>query len=155
MAKWFNCRKRNFPMWMRFFIPLALFVLFGCGPPFKVAPVSGTVKLDGKPLPKASVTFVPLGTKDNMNPGPTAQGLTDTEGRFTLSINPETPAAVVGKCRVYVTTLLSDPAVEDRDAGGAKKVRDKVPEKYNQKTELVYEVPPEGTDQANFDLKSR
>jgi hypothetical protein len=33
-------------------------------------------------------------------------------------------------------------------------VRDKVPSRYNLGTELEFNVPPEGTDQANFDLTS-
>ena len=64
--------------------------------------------------------------------------------------------AVVGKCRVYITTLISESTDADRDVSGpGKRPRDKVPEKYNQKTELVFDVPTGGTDQANFDLKSR
>jgi hypothetical protein len=135
-------------------VVLALLPAFGCGKPYKVAPVSGRVTLDDKPLAKASVSFVPMATKENLNPGPTSQGLTDADGRFTLSVDPATPGSVVGKCRVYVTTLLSDPA-DDRDAGGAKRVKDRVPEKYNKKTELVFDVPAGGTDEANFPLKSR
>jgi hypothetical protein len=143
-------------MWLRCFVLLALITLSGCGKPYKVTPVSGKVTLDGKPLAKASVTFVPMASKENLNPGPTSQGATDADGRFTLRIDPDTPGSVVGKCRIYITTLLTDPIAGDQDAGGpVKKVKDKVPEKYNQKTELVFDVPPGGTDQANFDLKSR
>ncbi len=137
------------------FFLLALLLLIGCGKPYKVAPVSGRVPLDGKPLAKASVTFVPKATKENQSPGPTAQGITDADGRFTLQVNPETSGAVVGTSRIYITTLLTDPAPEDRDAGGAKRVRDRVPEKYNMKTELEFEVPAGGTDKAEFELKSR
>ena len=44
----------------------------------------------------------------------------------------------------------------DRDAGGIRHlVRDRVPEKYNMRTELVFDVPPEGTDKADFPLSSR
>src|SRR5262245_66155570 len=138
-----------------FVLGLSLALIAGCqAKPYGVASVSGIVKLDGNPLPKASVTFVPMATKDNQNPGPTAQGMTDTGGRFQLSVDPQTPGAVVGKCRVYITTLLSDPA-DDRDAGGpVKRVRDRVPARYNQATELTLDVPAAGTDKANFDLKS-
>ena len=143
-------------MRLRFFILLALATVCGCGKPYTVSQVSGRVTLDGKPLPKASVTFAPLATKGNQSPGPTSHGLTDPDGRFTLILDTTTPGSVVGKCRVYITTLQTDPAADDVDAGGAvKKVKDRVPEKYNQKTELVFDVPPGGTDQANFDLKSR
>jgi len=132
-----------------------LVALAGCqGKPYGVAAVSGTVTLDGKPLPKASVTFVPMATKERQNPGPTAQGLTDEQGKFTVSVDPQTPGAVIGKCRVYITTLLTDPA-DDRDAGGpVKRVRDRVPSRYNQSTELVIDVPEHGTDKADFALKS-
>jgi hypothetical protein len=136
---------------------LALSALIGCGPPYKVAQISGRVTLDGKPLPKALVTFAPMGTKENHAPGPTAAGGTDEDGRYTVSIDQNRPGAVVGKCRIYITTVLSDPiTVEDRDAGGPRKrIKDRVPEKYNLKTELVFDVPEGGTDQANFDLKSK
>ena len=144
-------------MWLRG--ACVLFILLaatGCGGSYKVAQVSGRVTLDDKPLPNASVTFVPMATKDNDKPGPTAQGKTDADGRFKLDIDPGTSGAVVGKCRVYITTLISEATDTDRDVGGpAKRPRDKVPEKYNQKTELVFDVPAGGTDQANFDLKSR
>src|SRR5262245_35967083 len=138
-----------------FVLCLALGLAGGCqGKPYNVATVSGTVTLDGKPLPKASVTFVPMATKERENPGPTAQGLTDERGHFQVSVDPQTPGAVVGKCRVYITTLLTDPA-DDRDAGGpVKRVRDRVPARYNQATELTLDVPAAGTDKANFDLKS-
>jgi hypothetical protein len=144
-------------MRLRFCVGLVLVVLFGCSSKsYKVAQVSGRVTLDGKPLPKASVTFAPMASKENQNPGPTSHGLTDADGRFTLIFDTSTTGSVVGKCRVYITTLQTDPAADERDAGGpVKRVRDKVPEKYNQKTELVYDVPAGGTDKANFDLKSR
>jgi hypothetical protein len=136
-------------------IVLALSV--GCGPkPVRVARVAGQVKLDGKPLPKASVTFVPMASKENLNPGPTAQGITDAEGRFQVSVDVTTPGAVVGKCRIYISTRLSDPAIDERDAGGPIRSlpRDKVPPRYNMGTELTFDVPPGGTDAANFDLTS-
>ena len=128
----------------------------GTAPP-RVAKVSGRVTLDGKPLSKASVTFAPMATKERPNPGPTAQGMTDEDGRYQLSLGTDaaTAGAVVGKCRIFVTTLLSDPLLDDRDAGGPRpKMRDRVPDKYKLGTELTFDVPPGGTDKANFDLTS-
>jgi hypothetical protein len=148
-------------MRLRLLVLLALVTLFGCGKPYKVAPVSGRITLDGKPLTKATVTFAPLGTKENQSPGPTSHGGTDADGRYKLSLStaPPIPGSVVGKNRVYISTVLSDPATagaaDDRDAGGAvRRVKDKVPERYNLRTELVFEVLPEGTDKADFELKS-
>jgi hypothetical protein len=146
-------------MRLRVFVALVLVVVFGCSSqPYQVAQVSGRVTLDGKPLPKASVTFVPMASKDNQAPGPTAAGLTDADGRFKVEVDSRDPrkaGAVVGKCRIYITTVIGDAPADDRDAGGpVKRIRDKVPERYNMKTELVFDVPAGGTDQANFDLKS-
>jgi hypothetical protein len=134
----------------------AVVLLGGCGKPYRVAPVSGQVTLDGRPLPRASITFVPMASKENMNPGPTAAGMTDDDGCYTLIVDKDTPGSVVGMCRIYITTLLSDSALDDREGGPpVKRPKDRVPEKYNQKTELTFDVPAGGTDQANFDLYSR
>lgn len=135
---------------------VALLVCTGCGgEAIQVAKnVSGVVTLNGKPLPNASVTFVPAASKGNQNAGPTAQGITDASGKFKLDVGPETSGAVVGHCRVYITTLIGQPGADDRDAGGPMAVqKDKLPAKYNMNTELSFDVPSEGTDSANFDLK--
>src|SRR5437588_273271 len=72
-------------MRLRVFVVFVLAVVFGCSSqPFQVAQVSGRVTLDGKPLPKASVTFAPMASKDNQAPGPTAAGLTDADGRYKV-----------------------------------------------------------------------
>lgn len=143
-------------MWPRAFVLLVLLTAIGCGgKPYQLAQVSGKVTLDGVPLPNASVTFVPMASKENQNPGPTAQGKTDAGGRFKLDVDPATPGAVVGKCRIYITTVISEPTAADRDAGGVPKIKDKVPPRYNIQTELTFDVPAGGTDQANFELKSR
>src|SRR3954451_22712547 len=119
---------------LRVLLIVSVAMVVGCGPkPTRIAKVSGRVTLDGKPLPKASVTFAPMATKDRPNPGPTAQGMTDDEGRYqlTLGTGDSKAGAVVGKCRIYITTLLSNPLLDDRDAGGPRpKMRDRVPDKY-------------------------
>jgi len=142
---------------LRVLLILSITMVAGCGPkPVRIARVAGRVTLDGKPLPKASVTFAPMATKESPNPGPTAQGLTDAEGRYQVSVDAATPGAVVGKCRIYISTRLSDPTIDDRDAGGPIKTlpRDKVPPQYNISTGLMFDVPLGGTSEANFDLKS-
>ncbi|MBU6173318.1 MAG: carboxypeptidase regulatory-like domain-containing protein [Planctomycetes bacterium] len=55
----------------------------------ELASVTGTVMLDGKPLPNIGVVFLPKG------PGPIASGNTDSNGEFTLTtINPNDGASV-------------------------------------------------------------
>jgi hypothetical protein len=149
---------RDASMRRRFSCLLAPLALLGCGAPYQVAPVSGKVTLDGKPLPKVVVTFAPVGTPANRNPGPTAAAVTDAEGRYTLRLDPGKPGAVVGKCRVYVTTTLEGRARggDPPDAPGPFRpaAKEPIPEKYNRKTELLFDVPAGGTDRADFELTS-
>jgi hypothetical protein len=137
----------------RFLLAALVLVALGCGKPYQLVPVSGKVTLDGKPLAGAWVHFAPVATERNSAPGPTSHGQTDAEGRFSLRVSPEEAGAVVGKNRVFITTLKEGTA--DVPDAGVKVPRDRVPRKYNQETTLVYEVPAAGTDQANFDLTSR
>jgi hypothetical protein len=133
-----------------------LCALCGCNKPYSVAQVSGRVTLDGKPLPKASITFVPMATKENIAPGPTATAITDADGRYVLTVDKDTPGAVVGRCRIFVTTRFTDPPPPDQDGGlPVRMPRDKVPDRYNVRTDLTFDVPAGGTDRADFELKSR
>jgi hypothetical protein len=155
---------------MRWVILLSLSLPFlaGCSSqPYKVAPVSGKVTLNGEPLAHAAVVFAPVATGDDHFPGPTAGGLTDSEGRYTLEIT--TPSgkkingAVVGKHKVRITVVRDDvPPIDNRSKGpkqpqGKGGVRPKiaVPEGHKGKDmQLDCEVPPGGRDDANFDLKT-
>jgi hypothetical protein len=115
--------------------------------------------MDGKPLPDVVVTFAPLGTKKNANPGPTASAVTDAEGRYALELDNGEPGAVVGRCRVYINTTLEERSKvgrEEPDAPGPFRTmaRERIPAKYSRHTELIFDVPAGGTDQANFDLRS-
>jgi hypothetical protein len=144
----------------RFFFPLALLALGGCSSSYKLAPVSGKVTMDGKPLPRVVVTFAPMGTKENMNVGPTASAVTDAQGRYALKLDAGKPGAVVGKCRVYINTTLEERSKgggDEPDAPGPFRAMapEKIPPKYSRQTELVFDVPAGGTDQANFDLRSK
>ncbi len=75
---------------------IALVVLSGCGDGGpKVVPVEGTVKLDGKPLDKILVEFLP--TSD----GQRSFGETDNEGHFKLTTDDgERIGATVGTHKV-------------------------------------------------------
>jgi hypothetical protein len=131
---------------------VALFVA-GCGKnPHRLAPVSGTVTMDGKPLANAAVAFLP-DTKPGAKPSPTSRGETDKNGRYMLMSSEDKPGAVVGTSKVRISTMKSTGGSEGE--GGALLARETVPEKYNARTELTFEVPEEGTDAADFDLKSK
>ena len=126
--------------------PLLLFSA-GCSKQ-KIAPVSGRILLNGKPLTNASVTFTPVGGKDNMEPGPSSAGKTDADGRYVLElIGQDGKGAMIGKHKVRIALLSELPTSEDRpDPLG------QLPLKYNGQTTLEFEVPAGGSDAANFDL---
>lgn len=66
-----------------------------------VVPVEGTVLVDGKPLPKAVVTFMPL--LDEFGAESNSTAVTDENGRFVLTCRyNDLPGAVVGRHVVFV-----------------------------------------------------
>jgi hypothetical protein len=135
---------------MRFHRCLAWLLLLslllpGCGKSGpKVAPVSGRVTLDKKPLANADVVFSPTEPGPNNSPAPESLGRTDAEGRFSLKmVLDKRDGAVVGANKVRISLI------ERRE-----KVINRVPEVYNKNTTLTFTVPPEGSTEANFDLSS-
>jgi hypothetical protein len=78
----------------------------GCSPKMPpVVPVSGTVYLDGKPLPLACIEFVPdlkdFGAESN------SYAITDEEGRYSLTFgSQQISGAVTAKHRVVVTEYI-------------------------------------------------
>ncbi len=163
------------------FLSLTLLVLTsGCGNDgYKLAKVSGLVTLDGKPVAGLRVAFEPIATEKNSAPGPEAIGITDPDGKFYLKTMAERPqtGAVVGNCRVRIWSLPSnqeDAIFNDRNEGhdpvaeikairkqimDSKKkvarVSSAIPLRYNDQTTLSFTVPPEGSDQAKFDILSK
>jgi hypothetical protein len=119
----------------------------GCGSA-KIAPVSGRVTLNGKPLPNASVTFAPVGGKENQEPGPSSAGKTDADGRYTLElIGQEGSGAMIGKHKVRIALLSEMDTSDDRP----ERLK-QLPLEFNGQTTLTFEVPPGGTDAADFNL---
>ncbi|MFO0847377.1 MAG: carboxypeptidase-like regulatory domain-containing protein [Gemmataceae bacterium] len=147
---------------------LAVGLAGGCGgggP--KLARVTGVVTLDGKPYPNAVVSFQPMGGKDNPNPGAGSMGVTDEAGRFELMYENTSRGAVVGRHRVRISTqpgkgTKDDPAYASGSPDGEVQPKgakpnfeyDPIPLEWNEKSEKTFDVPPEGTDKANFDIVS-
>lgn len=124
------------------------FIATGCGGAAsddtpELGTVSGTVTLDGSPVPKATVTFKPEAG------GRPSSGTTDDQGYYELQYSLNNNGAVPGKHTVRITTAttITNEAGEDTD------VPEKIPAKYNSETELTEEVKP--TSQTiDFALKS-
>lgn len=75
---------------------LILLISAGCDDRPKRVPVSGIVLVDGKPLTKGSVTFVPAGQR------PSAAKV-DADGKFTLQCYDGGDGTVLGTHRVQVS----------------------------------------------------
>lgn len=119
--------------------------LAGCGGSDgpELAEVYGYVKLDGQPLPGATVEFQP-------EQGSPSLGETDEEGYYTLKYTFDTDGAMVGRHTVKITTYRESVA----DAqGNEKTIPEKVPNVYNVNTTLSEEVAS-GSQEIDFDLKS-
>ena len=98
-----------------------------------LAPVSGTVTLDGQPLPKAAVTFRPA-------EGRASRGFTDEKGHYELIYIRDIRGAQIGSHTVTITTRSETVAEE------------MVPEIYNKETTLTREVEGKSNNVIDFDL---
>jgi len=77
---------------------------------------------------------------------------TDAQGHFRLSTSDDRPGAVVGQHAVRISTLKGRriPNSESTEIT----TPEKLPERFNTQTQLQFTVPEQGTDKADFDLKS-
>ena len=144
---------------------LALLAASGCGSGPPVGTVTGTVTMDGAPLPNALVTFVPEGG------GQPAMGKTDATGKYELYRRGEA-GALIGTHTVVVTTapdpaaapateIASDSAEYEKQAmGGAASdynratVKESIPARYNSQSQLKHEVKS-GKNEINLELTSQ
>ncbi len=152
--------------WMAKSGSLALCTLCGCqlvranAPQFAL--VSGMVRLDQQPLANARVLFVPIRLRDKNGVYlPVSCGVTDDHGRFELMVVRETAGektrkgAVVGRHRVWISRredLQNTDQASEEKLPPHKLENEIVPDRYNGQTELTFDVPPGGTNDANFDL---
>lgn len=137
---------------------MAISLLTGCSESkFEYAPVSGQVTLDGHPVARARVVFMPKSSREDGEAGPFSNGETDAEGRYQLKTVSQNSAngAVVGRHRIIISTrrMHMDPDNPDREILDSKET---IPRVYNDytKSKLEFVVSPDGTDAADFVLVS-
>jgi hypothetical protein len=102
----------------------------------ELAPVTGRVTLDGKPLEKADILFQPDGSK------PPSSGRTDAEGRYQLAYKRGVMGGTVGSNTVRIN--ISPEVVANPP---------NIPARYNSESELKKEVKS-GQNEFNFDLRT-
>ena len=114
-----------------------LLLVVGCGKGDRpdLAPVSGTVTLDGQPLAGAAVVFRP-------QQGRTSRGYTNQHGQYELIYLRDIKGAKPGKNTVTITTATEESPQEA------------VPAKYNTQTELCADVQDD-SNAINFELSSQ
>jgi hypothetical protein len=98
-----------------------------------------------------------MGDKDNPNPGRGSSAYTDENGRFELT-STDRDGAVVGKHRVRITTrpdaLAGEEGVGSPDGAPVNMPKNALPLEWRDPGK-EFTVPAGGTDQANFDIKTK
>lgn len=147
--------------WYTGLLVLLVALVVGCGDSGGPVPLRGTVKLDGRPLAKASVYFIATDSK-----GRDALGSTDADGVFRLSTVRPGDGALPGTYKVIVqlaaptnTGAVAATPAEAMQASGAGRKRKQpsvtIPPRYSQpgQTTLEQDVPASG--KVVFELQSK
>jgi hypothetical protein len=117
--------------------PIAILALVSCGlagcggdetARIKLAPVTGTVTLNGKPLEGAEITFTPDGSNAKNTP---ASDVTGPDGNYKVIYRGRSGLAP-GKYKVLVSKLFLPPGVRSTD-----------PQEFNM-LQVAIESDPEG-----------
>jgi hypothetical protein len=135
---------------------LAAVLLTGCQGERNIAKVSGRVTLDGEPVAEVLVHFQPelaAAAQHKATDAIDSSGITNAQGQYELRLadGSHTPGALVGK---HIVRVSDRRATSDEDAGPSKAPPARFPARYSDGTQ-TFEVPAQGTDQANFELKSK
>jgi hypothetical protein len=128
-----------------------LFVtLAGCSDGPDLAPVSGSISLDGKPLPYGYVIFQPA-------KGQLSQGEIKA-GKFTMSTRSPEDGATIGSHQVSVVCFEGHAPEKKAQQGPSMSLgRSLIPAPYTRSgsSGLTIEVPPEGKTDVVFELSSK
>jgi hypothetical protein len=123
---------------------LALLGLLVAGCSDGLSTVSGKVTVDGTPAEKGSISFIPADGATQTTGGEIKDGKYSFRApRGKMKVQVRVPK-VVGKKKLYPT---SDSPIQDILA-------EVLPAKYNDKTELLFDVQP-GKNEKDWDLKTR
>jgi hypothetical protein len=123
---------------------LVLPVISGCGEPQNRTEVSGTIRVNGKPLPEGSIAFRPT----DGNEGPSSGGEI-VNGAYYVA---RAKGAATGKNLVLIRSAASTGRKVERFGRLEDERTQVIPPKYNERSEIVRDLQP-GSNQLDFDLK--
>lgn len=111
-------------------------------------PIEGVVTLDGQPLPKGSIQFIPLPGTD----GPTA-GANIVDGKFVIQ---SSGGPFAGKFRVQITAagLTGRKVLDPRSDQMVDEYSQILPARYNNQSELQADVKTGVPNRLEFALAS-
>lgn len=127
----------------------SLISLVGCGHQDgpELATVAGKITLDGEPLPRVNLRFVP-----ETPGGSPSFGGTNANGQYKLLFNANRQGAMLGKHRVEIEPASPETDDDGKPLPTAKVVT--IPKKYVQAGVLTAEVKG-GKNTVNFELVSK
>jgi hypothetical protein len=116
----------------------ALVPLAGCGGS-ATSDVSGTVLIDGNPLPEGEIIFEAEDGQTTPAAGPIK------DGKYSVKVAP-------GKKKVRINA--SRPTKKPDPVMGAAARESMIPPEFNAQTRLTWEVKPGKQENVNFDVKA-
>lgn len=138
-------------MWIRSLgrvtlLSAALFILLAGCSDSKVAEVTGTVTVDGQPVEKGSISFIPANGQ-----GPTA-GSDIKDGKY-IAAKVSTGSV---KVQIRVPKVAGKKKLYDKgeDSQYVDTFKESLPKKYNDDTELRFDVQS-GKNEKNWELSTK
>jgi hypothetical protein len=110
--------------------------------------ISGTVTLDGQPLSGGSILFEPT-----TNESGTAVGATIRQGVFAISRS-QGPVPGPYRVRIYASSATQAPPTVRQTERTPRPMVERLPPRYNSRTELSSVIIAERTNHHRFDLSS-
>ncbi|WP_417391301.1 hypothetical protein [Gimesia sp.] len=138
-----------------FLLTLSAWMLSGCSGVSKDglerASVSGTVSLDGEPLPEGSIQFIPdIDATGQRIHGKAVQAVI-TNGVYSLEA---AQGPVVGANKILINATRKTGKFQNFDGVKTEIMQQYIPAKYNADSTLRYEVKA-GKNTADFSLQTR
>jgi hypothetical protein len=119
----------------------------GCGRGNGRCGLAGSVLLDGGPIQRGSIDFTPVA-----GPVLTTAGSMIIDGRYAVAAKQGLLPGTY-RVRVFWPEVPAGPGI--LDGVSSKPPRERVPERYNAKSDLLIELTAKGPNEFDFDLKAQ